>query len=220
MNLDVVLLVAAFVYFPIVVLTLFAYAKRIKVMRFICKPLLMPALAVLYALAANKPNLWIFLALGFGWIGDVFLLGRHHWNQLGGIASFALGHIAYITGMMLTKPGLRLVGLISVAWVAICLLVARRFLLPRMPKRLRLPGTIYCALLSCTCASALYLAIVTGEAAYVLCACGGLLFIISDGLLAYDMFGKKTTLGNTFVMVTYILAQTALVTGFVIHGGI
>ena len=217
---EFVLLYTAFVYFPIVVLTLFAYAKRNKPMRFVFKSLLMPSLAVLYAFAAAKPSPWVLIALGCGWIGDVFLLGRHHWNRFGGIASFALGHIAYVTGMLLTKPGLYPVGLISVAWVAICLLLARRFLIPYAPKNFRVPGLIYAGLLSCTCAAALYLAITSGEAAYVLCAVGGLLFMLSDGLLAYDMFGKKTLLGNFFVMVTYILAQTALVTGFVLHGGI
>ena len=44
--------------------------------------------------------------------------------------------------------------------------------------------------------------------------------MVSDSLLAYDKFGKKTRLGGFFVMATYILAQTALTAGFVLHGGI
>ncbi len=216
-----ILLYAAFVYVPIVCLTLVAYAKRIKVMRFIFKSLLMPSLAVFYLLAAESPSPWIVLALAFGWLGDVFLLGRHHWNLYCGIGAFALGHISYITGMLLTKPGLHLTAAISVAWVGIVLLAFRRFLLPHVPKRLRIPGVIYATLLSATCAVALYLFCTSGpDAAYALCFFGGLLFIVSDGLLAYDMFGKKTRLGNFFVMVTYILAQTALAAGFVLHGGI
>ena len=58
-----ILLYAAFVYVPIVCLTLVAYAKRIKVMRFIFKSLLMPSLAVFYLLAAESPSPWIVLAL-------------------------------------------------------------------------------------------------------------------------------------------------------------
>ena len=216
-----VLLFAAFVYLPITFFTLIAYAKRNKPMRFFFKPLLMPSLAVLYILAAKTVCPWVLLALLCGCAGDIFLLGRHHWNLYCGIGAFALGHIFYITGMLLTGPGLHPVGLISVLWVGAMLVLARRFLIPCAPKRLRLPGTVYCALLSGVGASALYLAFMNGfNAAYLLCFVGGLLFLVSDGLLAYDKFGKKTQLGGLFVMVTYILAQTTLIVGFVLHGGI
>ena len=211
----------AFGYVPVVCLTLAAYAKRNRIMRMIFKPLLIPSLMILYALAAPKSNVWVLLALGFGWAGDVFLLGHHHWNVYGGMASFALGHACYITGMLLTQPGLHPILLLSVAWIGACLLLVRRFLIPHAPKRLKPWAQCYTVLLSGVCATALYLACVSGfNAAYVLCFFGGLLFFVSDGLLAFDMFGRKTRLGNFFVMTTYILAQTALAVGFVLHGGI
>ena len=216
-----VLLYTAVVYIPVVCLTLLAYAKRIKVMRWIFKSLLIPSLIGLYCLAAPQPNLWVLLALGFGWLGDVFLLGRHHWNLGGGMTAFALGHIAYIVGMLSTRPGLHLIAALSVAWIVLWLIGVRRFLIPYAPKRLRLPGLCYAALLAGTCGTALYLACLSGfTAAYVLCFFGGILFMVSDSLLAYDKFGKKTRLGGFFVMATYILAQTALTVGFVLHGGI
>lgn len=212
---------AAFVYVPIVCMTLLAYAKRSRVLRYIFKSLLIPSLAVLYLLAAAKPNLWVLLALLFGWAGDVFLLGRHHAHVYGGILSFALGHAAYIVGMLSTRPGMHPTVAVSVVWIGLCLFAARRFLVPHAPKRLKLAGFCYAALLSGMCAVALYLACTSRfAAAYALCFFGGVLFIVSDSLLAYDMFGKKTRLGNFFVMVTYILAQTALIAGFVLHGGI
>ena len=216
-----ILLYVALVYVPIVCMTLVAYAKRNNVLRYIFKSLLIPSLMVLYWMLAEVPSPWVLLALAFGWLGDVFLLGHHHWNIGCGMAAFALGHICYIAGMLLTKPGLHLIAAVSVVWIAVCLLLARRFLIPYAPKRLRIPGLCYATLLSGNCATCLYLACVSGfDAAYVLCFFGGLLFLVSDGQLAYDMFGRKTRLGNFFVMVTYILAQTALAVGFVLHGGI
>ncbi len=218
---ELILLYTAFVYVPIVCMTLYAYARRNRILRDVFKSLLIPSLAVLYLLAAERPAFWILLALLFGWMGDVFLLRRHHWNLGCGILSFALGHICYIAGMLSTRPGLHLIAAASVVWIGLCLLGVRRFLIPYAPKRLKLPSLCYAALLSGTCATALYLACTSRlHAAYVLAFFGALLFMVSDGLLAYDMFGRKTRLGNFFVMMTYILAQTALAIGFVLHGGI
>ena len=217
---DPIILYTAFIYFPVVCVMLTAYAKQNRILRYIFKSLYMPSLIVLYLLAAPKPNVLIILAMVFGWIGDVFLLGRHHWNVLGGITSFGLGHICYIAGMLSTRPGLHLTAIISVAWIALCLVLVRHFLIPHAPKRLMIPAICYATLLSGTSAVALYLSFVSFNAAYLLAAFGGLMFMLSDGLLAYNMFGKKTVLGNFFVMVTYVLAQTALAAGFILHGGI
>ena len=217
---DPIILYTAFIYFPVVCVMLTAYAKQNRILRYIFKSLYMPSLIVLYLLAAPKPNVLIILAMVFGWIGDVFLLGRHHWNVLGGITSFGLGHICYIAGMLSTRPGLHLTAIISVVWIALCLILVRHFLIPHAPKRLMIPAICYATLLSGTSAVALYLSFVSFNAAYLLAAFGGLMFMLSDGLLAYNMFGKKTVLGNFFVMVTYVLAQTALAAGFILHGGI
>jgi uncharacterized membrane protein YhhN len=217
---DPIILYTAFIYFPVVCVMLTAYAKQNRILRYIFKSLYMPSLIVLYLLAAPKPNVLIILAMVFGWIGDVFLLGRHHWNVLGGITSFGLGHICYIAGMLSTRPGLHLTAIISVAWIALCLVLVRHFLIPHAPKRLMIPAICYATLLSGTSAAALYLSFVSFNAAYLLAAFGGFMFMLSDGLLAYNMFGKKTVLGNFFVMVTYVLAQTALAAGFILHGGI
>lgn len=217
---DPIILYTAFIYFPVVCVMLTAYAKQNRILRYIFKSLYMPSLIVLYLLAAPKPNVLIILAMVFGWIGDVFLLGRHHWNVLGGITSFGLGHICYIAGMLSTRPGLHLTAIISVAWIALCLVLVRHFLIPHAPKRLMIPAICYATLLSGTSATALYLSFVSFNAAYLLAGFGGLMFMLSDGLLAYNMFGKKTVLGNFFVMVTYVLAQTALAAGFILHGGI
>lgn len=217
---DPIILYTAFIYFPVVCVMLTAYAKQNRILRYIFKSLYMPSLIVLYLLAAPKPNVLIILAMVFGWIGDVFLLGRHHWNVLGGITSFGLGHICYIAGMLSTRPGLHLTAIISVVWIALCLVLVRHFLIPHAPKRLMIPAICYATLLSGTSATALYLSFVSFNAAYLLAAFGGLMFMLSDGLLAYNMFGKKTVLGNFFVMVTYVLAQTALAAGFILHGGI
>lgn len=218
---DPVILYIAFIYLPIIFVMLTAYAKQNRILRYIFKSLYMPSLIVLYLLAASKPHVLVILAMVFGWIGDVFLLDRHHWNIYGGILSFALGHICYIAAMLSTKPGLHITGIISGVWIGACIITVRHFVIPHAPKHLKVPAFCYAMLLCCTSATALYLAFASHfDAAYMLAVFGGIMFMLSDGLLAYNMFGKRTVLGNFFVMVTYVIAQTALATGFILHGGI
>ena len=49
---------------------------------------------------------------------------------------------------------------------------------------------------------------------------GALLFFISDSLLAYDRFTRKTPAIRLWVMVTYHLAQFGLAAGFIAALGI
>ncbi len=216
-----IVLYLAFVYVPIVCAVLYAYAKRKPTLRIIFKSLFVPSLAALYLLAAERVSAWILLALLFGWLGDIALLGRKHWNLYAGMGLFGIGHVCYITGMLCTRPRVSPLAAVSAVWIVGCLFLVGKLLLPRVPKRLRIPGAAYALLLSANAATALYLACVSDpHAPYVLCFFGGLVFIISDGLIAYDKFGRKTALGQFFIMATYILAQTALIAGFLLHGGI
>ena len=215
------LLYAGFILAPVLTVTVYAYATGHRRMRYIFKPLVVPSIAVLYVLLADVTNPWVLLAMGCGWIGDVFLLFRSDLCRVGGIVSFGLGHAAYITGMILTKPGVSALLVVPVLWEIIMLMTAYMLLVRNAPKSLRLLGTLYCALLIGTGAVTLYLLILSGFAsAYWIAFLGALLFLVSDSMLARNMFQKGTRLLSTLVMVTYILAQTALGVGFALHGGI
>lgn len=61
----------------------------------VAKPLLMPLLAG-YAALRGGPRLLV-AALLFGWGGDVFLLADNDPAFLVGMASFAVGHVCYLT---------------------------------------------------------------------------------------------------------------------------
>ncbi|MBA4384484.1 MAG: hypothetical protein C0410_07085, partial [Anaerolinea sp.] len=51
----------------------------------------------------------------------------------------------------------------------------------------------------------------------VFCACGAVLFYVSDTLLGYDRFVVKVKHGQSFVHLTYHLGQIGLVTGAMLH---
>ena len=203
------------------VLHLIACFRRMLWLRRVTKVLLMPLLAVLYALAAPAPHAFVIVALVCGCLGDLFLLfQKRHMTMLLGMCSFALGHVFYIGAMLTTKPGfhlsIALCVLIAVGWM---LFVVKK-LLPTAPKPLRKPGFFYALLLSGTCLSALYLLLSTQSLPYLLSFAGGCLFMISDTILTGQKYRKETKHGNFYVMLTYIFAQLFLVAGFALNGGI
>ena len=78
--------------------------RRAHRARFVTKPLLMPTLAaslVTNPRAADSPLRTTTLAAQVGgWGGDVALLGEGTRPFLAGTGSFALGHVAYLTGFL------------------------------------------------------------------------------------------------------------------------
>lgn len=51
----------------------------------------------------------------------------------------------------------------------------------------------------------------------VLCAIGGIFFVISDGLIAFDKFYSPIQCAHTFVMITYYVAQLGITLSIIDH---
>lgn len=202
------------------VLHLIACYRRYPVRRSVTKVLLMPLLCALYVVAAPRFRLLVAAAIAFGWIGDVFLLFKNsRIGMLCGICAFALGHIFYIGAMLSGYPAPHILMIVPIALCAVWMTFVCKKLVPFAPKSLRKPGILYALLLSGTALSALYLLLVTSSTAYLIAFVGGLFFMLSDTLLTGQQYRKELKHGNFYVMITYILAQTLLVSGFVLLGG-
>jgi uncharacterized membrane protein YhhN len=180
---------------------------------------LKPATIVLLAIAVaasdlGDPKPWVIGALAFGLIGDVGLMlssGRTDPPFLAGLGAFLIGHIWYVVAFAVS--GLRglhlLAGLLVVAGVA-------GLLLPRVLRgaaRSAGPGFAtlvggYAAVLS----TMTVLAVGTG---FVETAVGGVLFLVSDTLIAHDRFVARVPHGPLLVIVTYHLAQFLIVIGLI-----
>ena len=215
-----VLLLAIVCFVAVAAVHLVACFRRMLWARRVTKVLLMPLLAVIYLLLAPKPHAFVVIALMLGCLGDLFLLFRKSICMLLGMCAFALGHVFYIGAMITVKPGLHLSALLCLLIAAGWMLFVVKKLLPTAPKSLRKPGFFYALLLSGTCLFALYLLLSTQSMWYLLSFAGGCLFMISDTLLTGQKYRKETKHGNFYVMLTYILAQALLMTGFALNGGI
>jgi uncharacterized membrane protein YhhN len=150
---------------------------------------------------------WILVGLVCSLAGDVFLM----WPQgfLPGLVSFLLAHLAYIVSF---TRGVRLAAR-PAPFAAYAVLAAAILsqLWPGVPEPLRLPVLAYVVCLASMAAQAgvLWLASRGGarEALARNAALGGLLFMTSDSLLAFNKFHAPVPLSALWILLTYWVAQ-------------
>ncbi|MEV6568902.1 lysoplasmalogenase [Streptomyces kronopolitis] len=172
------------------------------------KPALMPVLTG-YALARGGPPL-LAGALLFGCGGDTFLQIGGVLAFLVGMGSFAAGHVCYLLLFVRhgTAPGGGRPGRTSAlaAGYGAVLAVTVVLLWPDLPAELRIPVAGYSLLLTAMAFGALR----AGWPA----ALGGLLFLLSDTLIASGIaHWPQLPLPQFWIMFTYAAAQWALAEG-------
>ena len=164
--------------------------------RRLTKPLLMPTLLA----GKDRPTQ---RALALGGVGDVALLGSGPTAFTAGLGAFLAGHVAWMaalrprsTGVLARRPAAALP--YALAWAGL-----NAYLWPRTGKD-RLPVLVYSAALVGTALAALD----TNDEAV---AAGGVLFMVSDALLALEKFGDVHLPAHEgVVMATYTSAQALL----------
>lgn len=169
-------------------------------LEYVVKP---ATLVLLIALAAtgSAPSPWLLVALACGLAGDVLLMLPRN-LFVGGLAAFLVGHLAY--WQVFAAPlGSRLL------WLGALLVVlsplARRLLAAvRHRPALRAAVVAYLVALVGMAASA----IASGSA---IAAAGGLLFVVSDGLLGWNRFVEPLAGARVAIHATYHVAQLLLV---------
>jgi uncharacterized membrane protein YhhN len=183
--------------------------------RWFSKPLLMPLLiAAVYSCRSSVPLYKMMIAgLALSWAGDVLLMMKGMF--IPGLVSFLLAHICYcmyFIKMNTFKKGLLqqqpLIGIPVLVYIIIFLWLLYPFL-----DALKIPVTIY----GITIGTMLLLSINTfqkvNRAATVLFFNGALQFVISDSILAVNLFAYSSVVLSLCVMITYTSAQYLLVRG-------
>ena len=157
----------------------------------------------------TTPGRWLLLALGFGLLGDVALLGDSLTRFRAGVAAFLVGHLAYLACFAT-------LGLPRPAWswavllVLLASFVATREVLPATHRldgaALSVPVAVYTAAIGAMLVCAWF----TGE---WLVALGATVFVASDATLSVDRFVRPIPRAHLVVMVTYHLGQALIVAG-------
>ena len=150
---------------------------------------------------------WLRAGLVLSLAGDVFLM----WPEafLPGLVSFLLAHLAYIVAFTRrVRFAARPMAFVAYGLVAAAILWQ---LWPGVPSGLRWPVLAYVVCLASMAAQAgvLWLAArgTAGETLARHAALGGLLFMTSDTLLAFNKFSAPLPMAALWILATYWLAQ-------------
>lgn len=195
------------------------WRRRFRV-EYLAKPLTL-ALLVAAAASADLPNVkvWVVAALVFGLIGDVALMvgadrpGRPDDAFLAGLAAFLVGHICYLVAF--ARHGLHGVTLLAGVLVVIgsAGLTSPRILMHTS----RIGGTQLSAVIGGYATVLAAMTVLAVGTSSVLTALGGLLFLGSDTVIAWDRFVARLARGPLLVIVSYHLAQFLIVLGLLHH---
>lgn len=168
-------------------------------------PLIVAALVIEPVDAAMRT--WFVVALIASLAGDVFLMLKRDELFVAGLGSFLVGHIAYIVGIV---EG----GISGWATLVGAIIVATAFgsLAPTIIKgasdtdrRLGVPVFVYVVVIS------IMVSLAIGSTVWVLIV-GALLFYVSDFVIGWSRFVADFASAPLLIIVTYHLAQMALVT--------
>lgn len=201
-----------------------AVAKQWKKLEYLAKPGVMVALLFwLWSVGGLQGHLlWFAVGIVFSLAGDIFLILPRN-LFIPGLVSFLLAHVTYIVGFNATLPPVNVASLIVAAMVAV---VAARIcqrvtagLIAKKQYALQKPVLTYVTVISLMVVSALLTLVRAewGSWPALLVSGGALLFFISDGLLAWNMFVASIAHGNSKVIVTYHLGQVGIILGAALH---
>jgi len=180
-------------------------------------------LVIAYAAGRGRPGdarrQALLAGLCLSLLGDVALL----WPQQGflpGLVAFSLAHLAYLVAF---TRGVRL-GASPIAYAAYALLAGSvlAVLWPGVPLGLRMPVAAYVlclAAMAAQTASAWRVARGTPAVAWLWrAALGGLLFLTSDALLAFNRFHTPLPLAGLWILATYWAAQWLIASALPLRG--
>ncbi|HEX7643640.1 MAG TPA: lysoplasmalogenase [Burkholderiaceae bacterium] len=175
---------------------------------YLCKPAATLLMLLFVALAGNEPNPRYRRAAMAGLLlsacGDAFLMLPVHvlaQSFMFGLASFLLAHLCYLWAFTsdarwFGKP-VALLGFIVVGAINLTILW------PGIPSDLQVPVVIYVGFLIMMTSQAVsrFLSLKTAGSGFA--AFGGILFLLSDTLIAYDKFHHHLIAAQASILVTY-----------------
>lgn len=190
-----------------------AVATERRRVEYVAKPLTMVVL-IAAALALGPVDgtarTWFVVALTLSLAGDVFLMVPRD-LFVPGLASFLLGHLAYIVGLLSLDTSVAGfvvgAGIVAAALPWLGLRILRAVRTGREPE-LALPVTAYVLVISA-------MVIAAGSSGRAIALAGAVSFYASDALIAWTRFIQPLAWGRVAVMVTYHAAQVALVASLV-----
>lgn len=204
-----------YLYLILTILVMSGSLFQLEIVEKFVKPLLMPVLILIVINNMNQSwhkNLLI-IGLFCSALGDIFLLKTNNSNYfILGLMAFLLTHICYIIIFFseikfktLTKLPI-LISLITVCYVLIFYQFSHNKL-----GLMQIPVLIYMIIIALMVICAGFRSPKGNSYYWILL--GALSFVISDSILAIDKFLKIIPQAQTMIILSYIIAQYAIVKG-------
>jgi uncharacterized membrane protein YhhN len=186
----------------------------------ITKFLLVPSLTLWLWMSRKKNSAFLLLALAFSWFGDILLMFQ---TQpiffILGLGSFLIAHVFYITTFhqATDKPDKGLLYKLVTAGAVILCVVGFLGLIGPSLGEMRVPVYAYAAAIGSMLWAALNRYKKTSPKSFVLVTFGAFLFVFSDAMIAWNKFVGPFWNAGLLIMLTYIAAQTLIVSGLLKH---
>ncbi|NBC28819.1 MAG: hypothetical protein GVY29_02380 [Spirochaetes bacterium] len=204
---------------PLALVQWIAAGRSLRRLEYVFKPLTMIVLitAVVYffpQVASPWQRAWFVGAFVLSLAGDVFLMFKRDGSFRAGLFSFLLAQVLFIIGFNESLPPegsyVLLIPVGAVGLVLYVVLVLR--IVQGGRKGMILPVTLYSVALSIMAFSALTTTVRSdwGTLRAGISAAGGLLFFVSDGVLALNKFAFPVPGSAVVVHLTYHVAQVLL----------
>lgn len=182
------------------------------------KSLIIPVLIIIFIIELRRyraPILFVMLAgLIFSWAGDISL----EFSFIAGLACFLTAHIMYITAFFMT-PGENVI--FRSHWYLLSPVIIYGAMLIRVLfndlDEMRLPVILYTIVILTMLAGAINRLKKVNRLSFVLVLAGAILFVISDSAIALNKFGFPFKYSGYVIMLTYIMAQYLITSGFIIQ---
>lgn len=171
----------------------------------------------------GKELAWFGLGLLFSLAGDSLLLFPGDKFFISGLVAFLFAQVAYIIGFNTTlpqaNPGVILLSLCLLAIAGAIFWKLNQGLVSHKAESMRFPVAFYTLVITTMAVSALLNLARPGWSWQLatITAVGGVFFVFSDSLLAWNKFVKPTPHAALIGMITYHLGQIGIVLGAVLY---
>ncbi len=161
---------------------------------------------------------YIVAGLIFSWVGDCVLMFRseYSWALLAGLGAFMLAHICYIFSYRVGSNGTFTLTYFVVVPILGYGIVLYSVLAPYLGG-MNIPVAVYAVILLGMLIAALERFSRTHRLSYRLVSIGAALFVISDSVLAWNIFVQESVLARIVLMSSYSAAQMLITLGMVRH---
>ena len=194
-------------YIIVCILDLIGIYLENSILIFTAKPLLMITLFWYYMVNAKRVNKLLVTGLFFSFLGDVLLLGSGDLYFILGLLFFLIAHVFYILMVVKLLKSTKLSQVLIASIPYFLIFTSLLTILYSGLGDMKIPVIVYAITITVLGISSLTLFLQNKTISHLGLVFGVLIFIISDSVLALNMFYKKQAIYPILIISTYVIAQ-------------